>query len=159
MAISYSTYLTYCNFINCAIGVEITASQTFVGLIFTTCTYDVKKTNASTATVTNTFNSNAGTYDPAGDIVTFVTSVTLTLGTTSCPLVVGSEIEILLAGTQTEEVHEEASGTTYAYPYNWIFSFIKQTMNGMLYGIIYFQTLIPVFQLSRGLTAITIIHN
>lgn len=115
IAVSYSTYLTYCNFIGCAVGIEITASQTVVGLIFTGCTYDVKDTG-SAATVTNTFNSNAGSYDPAGSVVTFETSVTITLD----GLITGSEIEIVLAGTQTEKAHEETSGTSYAFPYNWV---------------------------------------
>ncbi len=115
IAITYSTYLTYCNFIGCANGVEITASQSFVGLIFTNCTYDVKKTNAGAATITNTFNSNAGTYDPAGATVSFVTSVTLILD----GLVSNSEVEIVTHGTITEEAHVENSGTSFAYPYNW----------------------------------------
>ena len=115
IAITYNVNLTYCTFISCATGVEITTAgnKTFVALRFSGCTYDVKSSNA--LTVSNTYGSNAQTYDPSGSEVTFETSVTLTL----TGLIAGSEIEIVNHGTQVERAREETSGTSYAYPYNW----------------------------------------
>jgi len=122
IAVTYSTYLTYCNFIGCAVGIEIVDSQTFVGLVFTNCTYDVKKTTGDAGVVTNTFSSNAGTYDPAGSVVTFITSVTLRLS----HLIQNSEVVIVTHGTTTEEAHVEnvtdynaTDGYYFDYPFNW----------------------------------------
>jgi len=123
IAVTYSTYLTYCNFIGCAVGVEITASVSFIGLIFTTCTYDVKNTSGSPKQVTNTYNSNANTYDPVGSVVTFITSVTLRL----TKLIQNSEIEIVTHGTTTERANVEYvtdynadDGYYFDFPYNWM---------------------------------------
>lgn len=74
-----TNYLTDCNFISCAQGVNIfeTSDYSFTNLIFTGCTYDVNNTSGGARNVSNNGTTNAGTY--TGSAVTFIDATTITI--------------------------------------------------------------------------------
>ena len=82
---SASHNITYCDFISCARGFHVVITTPFTvsfnGLSFFSCTYDGYNTSGATVTVSyDQYCSPApSTYDPAGDSITYQTSVTLTV--------------------------------------------------------------------------------
>ena len=79
---STSHQVTDCSFVGCSRGVLIdtyAASYGFNNLKFSGCTYDVHNTSGQTIEVSKSNGSNPTTYDPAGNTVTFVGSVQLTM--------------------------------------------------------------------------------
>ena len=103
-----------------AIKISAAGDYDFVGITFFNNIKDVNVTAISG--VVNIYVTGGGdtpTYQTAGATVNIYNQKTLTLD----GLIAGSEIEILLAGTQTELAHEETSGVSYAFPYDWVASF------------------------------------
>jgi len=83
---STSHAITYCKFISCGHGINIsggTGSYTFTGLNFTNCTYDIENSGTSaavTVNVTTGTGSNPSTYEnTAGGTTTINNVVTLKL--------------------------------------------------------------------------------
>jgi len=68
--------ITYCSFISNpdAIELSVAASVTFTNLIFVNNTWDVYNSSGSARTISQT-NSDASSYNPAGDAVSFETTV------------------------------------------------------------------------------------
>lgn len=88
--------ITYCLFRNCDNGVYFpsgeTATRDFVGLDFDDVVgnYDVNNNSGSTVTANQTADSNANSYNPANNVVTFVNTKTLTIRN----LVIGSRVTV-----------------------------------------------------------------
>jgi len=80
---STSFHITYTDFISCATAIEFTAAgpYSFNSLSFSSNTYDAHNTYGSTIAVSYDSGCSPApsSYDPAGSVVTFATSVTLTV--------------------------------------------------------------------------------
>jgi hypothetical protein len=80
---STSHHVTYTDFIACQTAIEITVAGPFTynSLSFSSCTYDGHNTYGSTIAVSYDSGCSPApsTYDPAGSVITYATSVTLTV--------------------------------------------------------------------------------